>query len=186
MTVEHPTKQQATTSSLNPKHVLYGIIILLGLGICYLLFRNWQLTNQFRHERNLLHVTAKNNQLLVNQQQLTFSMKTFAWAVRNAMIQNKPGEIDEYFNTLVKDKGVQEMLLIDIKGKVMLSTNKKNQGIQFATLFPAYLLQQQDIYFNSKTPYELSAPVMSTNKRLGTLVMFYKPTPVLPDTSTDN
>ncbi|GAB4010149.1 hypothetical protein GCM10028808_20370 [Spirosoma migulaei] len=186
MTAEHPAKQKTSTSKINPKHVFYGIIILLGLGISYLLFRNWQLTNQFRHERNTMRVTAKNNQLLVNQQQLTFSMKTFAWAVRNALLQNKAGEINEYFNTLVKDKGVQEMLLVDAKGMVTLSTNKKNQGILFANRFPGYLLQQQTIYFNNKNPYELSAPVMSTNKRLGTLIMFYKPIPILPSTLTDN
>ncbi|WP_332369351.1 hypothetical protein [Spirosoma telluris] len=81
---------------------------------------------------------------------------------------------------------MQEMLLVDAKGVVTISTNKKNQGILFANRFPGYLLQQQAIYFNNKTPYELSAPVMSTNKRLGTLVMFYKPTPILPANSTDN
>ncbi len=58
--------------------------------------------------------------------------------------------------------------------------------INFAERFPAYLLQQPDVYFNGQRPYELSTPVSSPNKRLGTLVMFYTPTPVLPDSMAAN
>lgn len=186
MTTQQPVSETTVASklSLEPKKGLYLVIILLGIGCAYLLYRNWQLKNEFAHERNVMRVTAQNNQLLVDQQQLTLGMKTFAWAVRNALLQNKPGEINEYFNTLVQDKGVQEMLLVDPSGKVTLSTNKKNQGIVFASRFPTYLLQKEDIYFNNKAVYELSAPITAPNKRLGTLVMFYKPTPVLPASTT--
>ncbi|ADB40198.1 hypothetical protein [Spirosoma linguale] len=185
MTTQQPSTETTMMSklSLDPKNVLYIAIILLGIGCSYLLYRNWQLKAQFAHERESMRVTARNNQLSANQQQLTFSMKTFVWAVRNALLQNKPGEINEYFNTLVQNKGVQEMLLVDPSGKVTISTNKKNQGISFASRFPAYLLQKDDIYFNDKAVYELSAPVTAPNKRLGTLVMFYKPMPVLPVTN---
>lgn len=161
--------------------VLYGLLTALLLLAGYLLYRNSQLTNQFDQERSTLREMVKKNQLVSNRQQLTFGMKTFVWAVRNALLQNKSGEINEYFNTLVRDRGIKEMLLVDAAGKVTISTNKKNQGIQFAERFPAYLLQQQDVYFNGKLPYELSAPVTSPNRRLGTLVMFYTPMPVLPD-----
>lgn len=182
MTTQQSDSENTVASRLGlvPKRVLYIIIGLLLVGCGYLIFRNWTLNNEFTQERNSMRVTAQTNQLSANQQQLTFGMKTFAWAVRNAMLQNKPGEINEYLNALVQDKGVQEMLLVDPSGKVTLSTNKKNQGVVFASRFPAYLLQKEDIYFNNKAVYELSAPITAPNKRLGTLVMFYKPTPVLP------
>lgn len=182
MTTQQPNNPTTVTSRLNldPKNVLYGVIIILVIGCSYLLFRNWQLKNQFTHESNMLRITAQNNQAIIDQQQLTFGIKTFSWAVRNALLQNKPGEISEYFNELVQHKGVQEMLLVDPAGKVTLSTNKKNQGIMFSTRFPSYLLRKEDVYFNRKAVYELSAPVTAPNKRLGTLVMFYKPTVVMP------
>lgn len=180
MTTDTQTETTVAKSGARLMLVLYGVITLLVLGVGYLLYRNTELVNEFGHERGTLRATVKTNQLANDQQQLTFGMKTFVWAVRNAMIQNKPGEINEYFNTLVKDRGVQEMLLVDPAGKVTISTNKKNQGIAFTSRFPAYLLKQQGIYFNDKKTYELSAPVMSTNKRLGTLVMFYKSSPILP------
>ncbi len=187
MTTQQPTTEKTKTSklSLDPKNVLYIVIILLGIGCAYLLYTNWQLKNEFGNERNAMRVTAHNNQLSANQQQLNFGMKAFAWAVRNALLQDKSGEINEYFNTLVQNKGIQEVLLVDPAGRVTLSTNKKNQGIVFASRFPDYLLQKEDIYFNNNVVYELSAPIMAPNKRLGTLVLFYKPTPVLPAPATD-
>ncbi|CCH55936.1 hypothetical protein BN8_05236 [Fibrisoma limi BUZ 3] len=188
MTTDHHTETKKTTPKnrfgLNPIIVLYGVIILLVAGLGYLFYRNWQLNNQLENERTSLRATAWQNQVVNDRNQLTFAMKTFVWAVRNAMLQNKPGEINEYFNTIVQNKGVREVLLVDPAGKVTLSTNKKNQGIAFADRFPAYLLGKQDIYFNNKIPYELSAPVTGPNQRLGTLVMFYTPTPVLTDPAT--
>ncbi|GAB3641970.1 hypothetical protein [Spirosoma arcticum] len=180
----HPTTSSQPVLDL--KVLLYGIIVFLLAGAGYLLYRNGQSTQRMEQQRTALLQTVRQNQLTNDRQQLTFGMKTFVWAVRNALLQNKAGEINEYFNTLVKDRGIKEMLLVDAAGKVTISTNKKNQGIRFAERFPAYLLQRQDVYFNRKLPYELSAPVTSPNGRLGTLVMFYTPTSVLPDSVAIN
>ncbi|MBC8151358.1 MAG: hypothetical protein H7Z72_00440 [Bacteroidetes bacterium] len=98
-----PHTTNPTTSSkpvLNLKVLLYGIIILLLAGAGYLLYRNGQLTSQFDQERSPLRRTVRQNQLTNDRQQLTFGMKTFVWAVRNALLQNKAGEVNEYFNTL--------------------------------------------------------------------------------------
>lgn len=168
----------------NPKviFILYGVIVLLLFGGAYLLYKNTQSNKEFAQERSQMRTAVQKNQLQNDRQQLTFGMKTFAWAVRNSLLQNKSGEINEYFNTLVKDRGIKEMLLVGDDGNVMISTNKKNQGIAFTDRFPGYLLQREEVYFSDKIPYELSAPITAPNKRLGTLVMFYSPAPILPDT----
>ena len=186
MASDQKNRHANTNPGSNIQYLLYGVIGLLVLGVGYLLYKNVSLTKEFGQQRSEMRESVRRNQLANDQQQLLFGMKTFVWAVRNALLQNKPGEINEYFNTLVKDRGIKEMLLVDPAGNVTISTNKKNQGIPFASRFPAYLLQQQDIYFKEKTPYELSAPVTSPNKRLGTLVLFYSPAHILPDSSVSN
>ncbi|MFD2936189.1 hypothetical protein [Spirosoma flavum] len=186
MATDQRTHQPTFPSGSNTLYILYGVIILLVLGVGYLLYKNIASNKEFEQERSQLRETIRKNQLTNDQQQLQFGMKTFVWAVRNALLHNKPGEINEYFNTLIKDRGIKEMLLVDPAGQVTISTNKKNQGIAFASRFPAYLLQQQDIYFKENVLYELSAPVTSPNKRLGTLIMFYKSAPILPDSSVAN
>ncbi|PRY25876.1 hypothetical protein CLV58_13611 [Spirosoma oryzae] len=181
MATDQRTKHPTTKPSPNLLYVLYGVIALLVLGVGYLLYRKIVLSSEFERERSEIRKTVRKNQLANDRQQLRFGMKTFVWAVRNALLQNKAGEINEYFNTLVKDRGIREMLLVDPAGQVTISTNKKNQGIPFASRFPADMLQHDDVYFKSSALYELSAPVTSPNKRLGTLVMFYKPAHILPD-----
>lgn len=181
MTTEHPTKQHSKTNWYQNPAVLYSIIFLLLAGGVYIVIENWQLEHKTRQERSVLQTKVRQNQLANDRQQLTMTMTTFVWAVRNAMLQDKTGEINEYFNTLVKNQGVREILLVNSAGKILISTNKKNQDMPFTNRFPAYLLQKQAIYFNNKIPYELSAPVMAPDKRLGTLVMFYTPATILPD-----
>lgn len=170
-----------SSSRQSTLYVFYGITAALVLLASYLIYRNYEQNKVFDRERLALRTTVRQRQLANDKQQLLFGMKTFTWAVRNAMIQNKPGEINEYFNTLVKDRGIKEMLLVDETGTVLISTNKKNQGILFTSRFPGDLLQREDVYFADKRPYELSAPVTAPSKRLGTLVMFYNPAPILPD-----
>lgn len=183
----------ATDTHINQKNIspnntrrliLYIVIGLLVIGAGYLLYRNVQLSRQAEQQQQLVERTVLEKQLVNDRQQLIFTMKAFSWAIRNALLQNKPGEINDYFNTLVKDRGVQELLLIDEAGKVTVSTNKKNQGIGFASRFPAYLLQKQEVFFDNRNPYVLSAPIVGPDKRLGTLVMFYKPAGMLPDSLT--
>ncbi len=170
-----------STTTRTTTFVYYGIIAVLVLLVGYLMYRSSDQKKAFQRERDALQATVRQRQLANDKQQLMFGMKTFAWAVRNAMIQNKTGEINEYFNTLVKDRGIKEMLLVDDTGTVLISTNKKNQGIPFASRFPGELLQREAVSFADKRPYELSAPVTAPNKRLGTLVMFYNPATILPD-----
>lgn len=160
--------------------ILYGVIIILIAVMGYLLFSNQAFHAKVEQQQATIRETVQKNQLANDRQQLTFGLKTFAWAVRNSLLQGKPGEINEYFNALVKDRGIKEMLLVDPAGHVTLSTNKKNQDITFADRFPVDILQHETIYFNPKTPYELSAPITGPNQRLGTLVMFYSPAPILP------
>ncbi len=155
----------------------YLLAGLLLLALLYLLYRDYQHGRQIEEQRRNLQEQVKANQMANDRRQLTFGMKAFVWAVRNALLQNKAGEIDEYFNTMVRNKGVREVLLVDSTGQVTLSTNKKNQGAQFIERFPSYLLHQQDVYFVNNVSYELSAPITAPNERLGTLVMFYSPTP---------
>ncbi|QKZ11312.1 hypothetical protein [Spirosoma sp. KUDC1026] len=180
------TTNSSTTVWYRQYAVLYTAIAVLIIASAYLLFRNWQLNNEFEQERTNLRTAVQQNQLANDRQQLTFGLKAFVWAVRNALLQNKAGEVNEYFNTLVKDRGVREVLLVDTAGKITISTNKKNQGTTFEGRFPAYLLQQQGVYFNPKKPYELSAPITAPNQRMGTLVMFYNPAPILPDSLSAN
>ena len=118
-----------SSSPQTTRYVFYGIIAVFALLVAYLIYRNYQQNRLFDDDRAALRATVRQNQLANDRQQLQFGVKTFTWAVRNAMIQNKTGEINEYFNTLVKDRGIREMLLVDEGGTVLISTNKKNQGI---------------------------------------------------------
>ncbi|MGF7218663.1 hypothetical protein GGR92_004842 [Spirosoma lacussanchae] len=162
-------------------YLLAGVCLL---ALLYMVFRNYQLKQLYEKQTQAMRWRVRTNQLSNDRSQLMFGMTTFGWAVGKSLTQNKNDEVNEYFNKLVKTKGVQEVLLVNPAGNVLLSTNKKNQGIRFSSLYPAYLLEQNDTYFNSKVPYELSTPVVTSANRLGTLVMFFSPASIMPDSLT--
>lgn len=63
----------------------------------------------------------------------------------------------------------------------LLKRSKKIRVFSLLAVFPFICYNSRMFIFKTNTPYELSAPVTSPNKRLGTLIMFYKPAPILPD-----
>ena len=71
--------------------ILYGVIVLLLVGGAYLLYKNAQLNKGFVQERSEMQAMVRKNQLQNDRQQLTFGMKTFAWAVRNCTAAKQTG-----------------------------------------------------------------------------------------------
>ncbi len=117
-----------------------------------------------------------NKALLVNaERQLTLMMKTFVWAVRSSMLRDNLDEVDQYFVQLIQEKKITDIVLADSQGNILVATNKKYEGQPFANFYPAEVLMHDDVHFSqSGDKFYISAPVMSLNTRLGTLLVVYE------------
>lgn len=152
----------------------YALAAVLAVVLVVVLFRNSQRERAAETRQQTLREEARQFVGTRDQQQLALTTRALAWAVSNALLREKSDEINNRFNALVREKGVRELLLVDPAGTVTLSTNKKNQGTAFTGRYPAALLGQPDLQVSVRNgQYELSAPVMSLEKRLGTVVLVY-------------
>ncbi|GAA4400639.1 hypothetical protein GCM10023187_14040 [Nibrella viscosa] len=164
-------------------YVLAGVLLL---GLLYMIYRNWQLNKQWDDERKAMAQQVRTGQVENDRHTLTLMLKSLAWAMQNVMTRNpsstyNQSDINQYFNSLIQEKGVRELLLVGPNGSVILSTNKKNQNVPVTDRYPATLIQQPDAYFqNAGDTYRLSVPIMSLDNRLGTVIMIYKPVNLMP------
>jgi C4-dicarboxylate-specific signal transduction histidine kinase len=152
-------------------YIIAGLLIVCCL---YLLISKF--LDSRRHEQTI-HNMQEQSELIVRmnaQKQLTLMVKTFVWAVRSAQIRDNIDEVNQYFNELVKEPNIKEIVLADNKGTVLAATNKKHEGKAFGDLFPAALLRQNDVFFTQQdSVYQVAAPVMALNNKLGTLLILY-------------
>lgn len=158
----------------------FYVFILLLFILCGYLFISKMLAAK-EHRQQLQQTKDKyeqelNTALLINaERQLTLMMKTFVWAVRSSMLRNNLDEVDQYFNQLIQEKKITDIVLVDSQGSILVATNKKYEGQPFANYYPSTVLMQDDVHFSQEgNKYYISAPVMSLNTRLGTLLVVYE------------
>jgi hypothetical protein len=103
--------------------------------------------------------------------------KPYVWAIRTEMMKGNIEAVNLYANDMVKEKNFQSIMVVDEKGMVISSTNKKLEGKSYASVGNAAFLSNDSTVVNKvdDATLEVSSPVMGFNKRIGTLIFNYMP-----------
>ncbi|MGG7054429.1 hypothetical protein [Nitrosomonas sp. ANs5] len=106
--------------------------------------------------------------------------QVLAWAVRGELIRNNLDQIDQYLTELVKTKDTERVVLISDEGKLLVSTDKRLENEEAASVYPKDVLNQRKITLKSDVDGKkmLIVPVMGLNQRLATVVVSYNPPPL--------
>lgn len=107
--------------------------------------------------------------------------QVLAWAVRGELIRNNLDQIDQYLTELVKTKDTERVVLISEEGKLLVSTDKRLEDEEAASVYPKDVLNQRKITLKSDVDGKkiLIVPIMGLNQRLATVVISYNPPPLL-------
>jgi len=109
------------------------------------------------------------------EQYLELMMKTFVWAVRDKLVTGEEKQVDQYFQQLAKSKKIEEVTFVNNKGKILLSTNKINEGSKLATDYTDTALNIGELTVLNKGNKQIAAsPIVSVDSRLGTLIVVYR------------
>lgn len=158
----------------------FYILLLVTLGACaYFGVTKMMLE---REQSNIL--ATEKAQLVEKAQQelkanaamhLELMMKTFVWAVRGELTRENQEQVNQYFKQLVKNPQISEVTLVDNKGTILLSTNKKNEGSPLTTDYTNSVLNiDETTILDQGAQQVVAAPVLSIDSRLGTLIVLYK------------
>ena len=131
--------------------------------------------NNFEAEKTMLLQEAQDAFQVNSNTNMELMMKAFVWAVRGEMIRGNQEQVDQYFKQLVKSEKVQEVTLVDKEGKILISSNKKNEGNNLAEDFAKSVLATEEMNVIDRSDKQIvAAPVMSLDSRIGTLVVVCK------------
>lgn len=158
--------------------VTAGLILLAGLWIWKSIeIRN--LKKQAQAEKQELKIQAGRLIQQSHEMHLKLLAKPFVWAVRTEMLKNNISQVNLYTNEMVKEKNFQNISIINDKGMVILSTNKKEEGKEFSTTGNTVnlLADSTTVHNSNDSLLVLSSPIMGFNSRLGTLLISYSVQP---------
>lgn len=122
-------------------------------------------------ERAELEVDRRTEELL------RLSAIPLAWAVRTEMLRRDLGQVDGYLTEFVQERGVEQAVLAGARDTVLVATDRRLQGTRFSQHFPAELLERDQATVEPVEQGRLRVvvPIMGINRRLGTLVVRYRP-----------
>ncbi|MEJ7827362.1 MAG: hypothetical protein WKF91_04185 [Segetibacter sp.] len=164
---------------ISKKTMLMIIVVAVILLAIIWIWKEIELNKQRNEANNKMQMLQEKTvgQLANNHtQHLKLLAKPYVWAIRNELLRGNINQVNVYANEMVKEKNFQSIVVANDKGVIISSTNKKNEGKQFATVGkPNYISSDTTIVENiNDTVLVMSSPIMGFNNRLGTLMVTYK------------
>lgn len=103
-------------------------------------------------------------------------MEPFGWAIRNELLNGNVEKINQYLAQFVKEPKVRQALIMDKEGIIIAATDKKLEEQAFATVYPTYTLELENIHIMEiGEELYIFQPVMGFNERLGTVFIIFAP-----------
>lgn len=167
-----------STMSPGKKKYLITIGVALILLISLWIWKSVEtsgIRNASEKEKQNLKEQATSKIAEVHKQHLLLLAKPFVWAVRTELMQGNRNQVNLYLNDMVKEKNFQQIAIADNKGKIIASTNKKDEGQPLSSIASAGSLNSNNtnIETQSDSTLVMTSPVMGFNSRLGTLLIRY-------------
>ena len=130
---------------------------------------------QFENEKIALTQQAQESFSENSERNMSLMMTTFVWAVRSEMTRGNEEQVDQYFRQLVKSEKVAEIILADPEGKILLASNKKNEGNQITSEYGNIVQDLEEMTIINRGNIKIAAaPIMSVNRRIGNLLVVYQ------------
>lgn len=153
------------------KHFLkLFLIVLIIASIAWGWISNIQLEKSHKKEITELKENHAEKLLTLTKRKNKEISQTLALAVRSELIDENQDQVNQYFLQVLKQPGVEKLMLVDHNtGKVLISTNKKDEGIKFQD---DKLLSAKDVVTLKKDgKWYTSSPIMGLNSQLALIIM---------------
>lgn len=146
-------------------------VLLIAIICAMLLYYNLKISGIESEQSEKLDLQLKNykNQIdslnVLNAEQ---TVKVFSWAIRSEMIRNNIEQVDQFFLAFIKEKGIEQIDLIDPQSaKIILSTDKKQEGM--AVSDKLVLQIEETVSRGDSLGISILSPIMGLGKKIAVL-----------------
>ncbi len=157
---------------------IIGLLLLVVVGVyAWKEIQLGDVRGEAEQQRQALVERAGEQVDARTQRLLRLTAQPLGWAVRSEMIRRNLDQVDAYLAEFVQEEGVESAVLAGERDTVLVATDRRFQGARFSEHFPAELLErdQTTVEAADQARLRLVVPIMGINRRLGTLVVIYRP-----------
>ncbi len=146
------------------------LLLVLIVAIIWCLIKINTVQNQMIEERNSMINVYETKIDSLSASKLELFTKAFSLAVRGEMIRENMDQVNQFFNNIVKEPGIQKLQLIDVSTEtILISTDKKEEGTAIDNRL--ILDAEKTINLSDENGFRIVSPVMGLNSKIGILVI---------------
>ncbi|WP_069658471.1 hypothetical protein [Arcticibacter eurypsychrophilus] len=173
---------QVRSGSAKTKGILITIVVALVLLSGVWIWKTIEISSLKKNaikDRQTLTEQAKTQIVQSHEAHLKLLAKPFVWAIRSEMMQGNISQVNLYMNEMVKEKNFQSIIVVNDKGIIVSSTDKKNEGKSFSVIGKSSDLSNNgtNLVNLNDSILVMTSPIMGFNNRLGTLYLKYSVPP---------
>ncbi|MBS4035379.1 MAG: hypothetical protein KGZ85_12990 [Ignavibacterium sp.] len=147
-----------------------ALVLVIIVLLAYFLIKTNSMQSNFERTFESLqqsHITQLDSVKITSSEQ---TVKVFSWAVRSEMSRNNLEEVNNLFLAFVQESRVRMIHLINpVNSKIILSTDKKNEG-QEVTI-AGFLNVTEQVIIEEEEKTLIVSPIMGINRITGILVV---------------
>lgn len=172
--MEKTTSDVKSTNNKKPfwkRHFLkLFLLLLLFVSIGWGYFGKRMAVSDYKEQLEVMKENHKAELTNMKEENIRRLSNTLALAVRSAMIDENRSQVALYFNQSLKTFKVEKFMLVDQNsGKVLLSTNKKDEEELFNE---KALIKAKEATLHEFDGHKyVATPIMGLNKQLAVLVI---------------
>ena len=150
---------------------------ILGVGLWYYFKTQNELlatANEVRQLKSAVSAKFESSLHRHDSTMLELVSEPFSWAIRNELLEGNISTVHQYLAQFVKHKEIEMIAVIDDKGEIIASTNKKMEAMPFISVFPEEEFEVEHFHVRLKGDRQyVYHPIMGFDRKLGTLFIIY-------------
>lgn len=168
--IKESPKQNKFIELILKNKIISALVLVIIVLLAYFLIKTSSMQSDFEKKYESIqqsHITQMDSVKITSSEQ---TVKVFSWAVRSEMSRNNLEEVNNLFMAFIREDRVRMIHLIDpANSKIILSTDKKNEGQEVTNAGFLNVTEQVIIEENEKT--FIVSPIMGINRITGILVV---------------
>lgn len=183
MTNEHgPAETPPSSSRTGPDRNLWlgiiGVLLLVAVGVY--IWKELEVRSVRGEAEAEREELVERSERAVDQRTrdlLRLSALPLGWTVQTEMTRRNMEAVDRHLGELIREPGVEQVVLGGVRDTVLLATDRLLLGRPFSERFPAELLEREEptVEAHEENLLRMVIPIMGDLRRLGTLVVVYRP-----------
>ena len=173
-----PVKKKKMKTSQIITIILVALVIVLPTLVYFIKgIEISNLTEKYQKQTDSIRAATADELVKKDDANVMLVARVFSWAVRAELLRDNQEQAGQIMIDLAKNANYKQITLVASDGKVLISTDKAEEGKVYSENFYQQLAGSDEVQVSTHSSGDkiVAAPVYGIGSRVGSVVILYRP-----------